>query len=109
MNIYLFLLNLAPVTGSGSGSDITSPVSFREERALHYAMARFAEMEQNTPSTSPAATPRGMTPSSAYDENRPAGNVLDMTYENESKEQVHRKRRKRRKPEEEQQQLDVSP
>lgn len=30
---------------SGSGSGVTSPVSFREERAIHYAIARIAEME----------------------------------------------------------------
>ena len=53
---------LDSITPPGSARDITSPVSFREERALHYAMARFAEMEQSTPSTSPASTPREKTP-----------------------------------------------
>ena len=39
------------------GEDLRSPRSIREERALHYAIARFAEMEQSN-NTTPATSPR---------------------------------------------------
>ena len=47
-------------TSETGGGDILSPRSVREERALHYAMARFAEMEQSN-NTTPATSPREKT------------------------------------------------
>ena len=51
------VLDSSTATGVEGGEDLRSPRSIREERALHYAMARFAEMEQSN-NTTPATSPR---------------------------------------------------